>query len=55
MPFASTAVIVTTAPTFNIGNVMVMLEGDVAITAVGGVTAALDDESTYGTKPPLIV
>ena len=46
IPLASTAVIVTTAPVFNIGNVMLMLEGDVAITAVGGVTAALDDEST---------
>ena len=47
--------IVTTAPRFNIGKVMIMLEGEVEITAVGGVTAALDDESTYGTKPPLMV
>lgn len=34
---------------------MVKLDGDVAITAVGGTTAAFDDDSTYGTKPPLMV
>lgn len=46
---------VTTAPAFNIGKVMVILEGDVVISAVGGITEAFEDESVYGKKPPLMV
>ena len=55
MPLASTAVIVTTAPIFNIGNVMVRFEGVVVTSAVGGITEALEDDTVYGTKPPLMV
>ena len=55
VPFASTAVIVTTAPMLNVGKIIVMLDGDVAITAVAGVVPAFDDESMYGAKPPLMV
>ena len=54
-PLESTAVIVTTTPTFSVGNVKVMFEGEVAIVAVAGVTPTTDDERTYGAKPPLIV
>ena len=46
VPLASTAVIVTTAPTLNVGKVIVMLDGDVAITAVAGMVPEFDDEST---------
>jgi len=55
VPFASTAVIVTTAPIFNIGNVIVTFEGAVVTTDVAGITEALDDDSVYGTNPPFMI
>ena len=45
-PLESTAVIVTTTPTLSVGKVKVMLEGEVAIVAVAGVTPTTDDERT---------
>lgn len=44
-PFASTTVIVTTTPTFSVGKASVMLDGEVVIVAVSGVTPITEDES----------